>query len=156
MECLSNSINNKKCNTLLSFFTLQSLDKIASSSFCFSVRVCSSCFFFMAFVTLSCCSFALVKDSERLNSTNCWFKLSIVVSLTWSLLTTWKYWKNYESRGNRKCGNLLVRTMNSGMTQGQRSEVRGQSSSSGQGHGDVFLAATFKSSKEIWLKKGVT
>lgn len=126
MECLSNSINNKKCNTLLSFFTLQSLDKIASSSFCFSVRVCSSCFFFMAFVTLSCCSFALVKDSERLNSTNCWFKLSIVVSLTWSLLTTWKYWKNYESRGNRKCGNLLVRTMNSGMTQGQRSEVRVQ------------------------------
>ena len=124
MECLSNSINNKKCNTLLSFFTLQSLDKIASSSFCFSVRVCSSCFFFMAFVTLSCCSFALVKDSERLNSTNCWFKLSIVVSLTWSLLTTWKYWKNYQSRGNRKFGNLLVRTMNSGMIQGQRSEFK--------------------------------
>lgn len=61
--------------------TLQSLDKAASSSFCFNVKTCSSCFFFIAFTTLSCCSFALVKDSERLNSTNCWFRLPIVVSL---------------------------------------------------------------------------
>ena len=81
------------CQKTMLHCTLQSLVKTASSNFCFSARTCSSCFFFIAFTTLSCCSLALVSDSERLNSASCWFKLSIVVSVMWSLLTTWKYSK---------------------------------------------------------------
>ena len=81
------NINTQK---ILRRGTLSSLDKTASSSFCFRVKTSSSCLLFIALTTLSCCSLALAKDSERLSSTSCWFKLSIVVSATCSLLITWK------------------------------------------------------------------